>query len=68
MGGDHSVTFPIVEALAGLHGPLNLLFFDAHDEPLAGVGWGPVVRFVSQAALLSHLIGIEQRRQHSDLK
>jgi len=32
LGGDHMVTFPIVEALAGLHGPLNILHFDAHPD------------------------------------
>ena len=32
LGGDHSVSFPIVEALARVHGPLNLLHFDAHPD------------------------------------
>ncbi len=32
LGGDHSVSFPIVEALARIHGPLNLLHFDAHPD------------------------------------
>ena len=30
LGGDHSVTWPIVAALAEFHGPLNILHFDAH--------------------------------------
>jgi agmatinase len=32
IGGDHSVTFPLVEGLARAHGPLNLLHFDAHPD------------------------------------
>ena len=32
LGGDHSVTFPIVAALAEVHGPLNILHFDAHPD------------------------------------
>ena len=32
LGGDHSVTFPLVEGLAQVHGPLNLLHFDAHPD------------------------------------
>ena len=32
IGGDHSVTFPLVEGLAAVHGPLNLLHFDAHPD------------------------------------
>jgi agmatinase len=32
LGGDHSVTWPLVAALAGIHGPLNILHFDAHPD------------------------------------
>jgi agmatinase len=32
LGGDHSVTFPVVAGLARVHGPLNLLHFDAHPD------------------------------------
>jgi arginase len=32
LGGDHMVTFPIVAALAQVHGPLNILHFDAHAD------------------------------------
>ena len=32
IGGDHSVTFPIVEGVSRVHGPLNLLHFDAHPD------------------------------------
>lgn len=32
IGGDHSVTWPLVEGLVRVHGPLNLLHFDAHPD------------------------------------
>ena len=32
LGGDHMVTFPIVAALSAVHGPLNILHFDAHPD------------------------------------
>ncbi len=32
LGGDHSITFPVVEALHGLHGPFHILHFDAHCD------------------------------------
>ena len=32
IGGDHMVTNPIVAGLAAVHGPLNILHFDAHPD------------------------------------
>jgi agmatinase len=32
MGGDHSVSFPILQAHAEVHGPLALIQFDAHSD------------------------------------
>jgi len=32
VGGDHSVTLPVLRALAGRHGPLSLVHFDAHPD------------------------------------
>jgi agmatinase len=32
VGGDHSVTHPLVEGMAAVHGALNLLHFDAHPD------------------------------------
>ena len=32
LGGDHAVTFPLVEAAATCFGPLNILHFDAHPD------------------------------------
>ncbi|MFN7030027.1 MAG: agmatinase [Sphingopyxis sp.] len=32
LGGDHAVTFPLVEAAATCFGPVNILHFDAHPD------------------------------------
>jgi agmatinase len=32
IGGDHSVTYPILKAIAAKHGPVNLLHIDAHGD------------------------------------
>ena len=32
LGGDHMVTYPIVAGLAEVHGPINMLHFDAHPD------------------------------------
>ena len=32
LGGDHFVTYPAVAGLAAVHGPLNILHFDAHPD------------------------------------
>jgi agmatinase len=32
LGGDHSITLPVVEALAAAHGPVDILNFDAHPD------------------------------------
>lgn len=32
LGGDHSVTYPILCAMRDLHGPLNILHIDAHTD------------------------------------
>ena len=32
LGGDHSVTFPIVQAIAAHHGPVDILHIDAHPD------------------------------------
>ncbi|HEY0112918.1 MAG TPA: agmatinase [Allosphingosinicella sp.] len=32
LGGDHMVSFPLVAGLASVHGPLNILHFDAHPD------------------------------------
>jgi arginase len=32
LGGDHAISLPVVAALAAMHGPLNILHFDAHPD------------------------------------
>ena len=32
LGGDHSITFPLVRAVAEVHGPVEILHFDAHPD------------------------------------
>lgn len=32
LGGDHAVSFPLVEAAAACHGPVTILHFDAHPD------------------------------------
>jgi arginase len=32
LGGDHSVTFPVLRAVARAHGPVDILHFDAHPD------------------------------------
>ena len=32
LGGDHFVTFPVIAGLYAVHGPLNILHFDAHPD------------------------------------
>lgn len=32
LGGDHMVTFPIIAGLSEVHGPVNILHFDAHPD------------------------------------
>jgi agmatinase len=32
LGGDHSITYPIIQAMAARHGPVDILHFDAHPD------------------------------------
>ncbi len=32
LGGDHSITYPILEAIKARHGPVNVLHIDAHPD------------------------------------
>lgn len=41
LGGDHSVTYPVVAALAARHGPLTILHFDAHPDLYADFEGNP---------------------------
>ncbi len=41
LGGDHAVTFPLVEAAAACFGPLNILHIDAHPDLYDDFGGNP---------------------------
>ena len=41
LGGDHSITVPVVEALAAAHGPVEILHFDAHPDLYDDFGGDP---------------------------
>lgn len=38
LGGDHFVTYPVLQAYAQRHGPLSLVHFDAHSDTWADAG------------------------------
>jgi arginase len=42
LGGDHMVSYPIVAGLASVHGPLNILHFDAHPDIYDDFGGDPL--------------------------
>lgn len=41
LGGDHAISLPVVAALASIHGPLNILHFDAHPDIYDDYGGDP---------------------------
>jgi len=41
LGGDHSVTYPILRAVRDAHGPVNILHIDAHPDTYADYGGDP---------------------------
>ncbi len=41
LGGDHSVTWPILEAVHAAHGPVDILHFDAHPDIYADFDSNP---------------------------
>lgn len=42
LGGDHMVSFPTIAGLAAVHGPLNILHFDAHPDLYDDFGGDPL--------------------------
>ncbi|WP_345166159.1 agmatinase family protein [Sphingomonas daechungensis] len=42
LGGDHMVTYPIVAGIAEIHGPVNILHFDAHPDLYDDFGDDPL--------------------------
>jgi agmatinase len=41
LGGDHSVTFPVLRAIAAAHGPVDILHIDAHPDLYDDYGGDP---------------------------
>ncbi len=41
LGGDHAVSYPVVEGVAAVHGPLQILHFDAHPDLYDDFGGDP---------------------------
>ena len=41
LGGDHSITFPVLQAIAAAHGPVDILHFDAHPDLYDDYGGDP---------------------------
>jgi len=42
LGGDHMIAYPVVAGLAEVHGPLNILHFDAHPDLYDDFGGDPL--------------------------
>ena len=58
LGGDHTITLPILRACAAVHGPVSLVHFDAHPDywpPPEGRPYhhGTVFRIAHQEGLIS---------------
>jgi arginase len=62
LGGDHSITAPIVRAIAALHGPVHILQFDAHHDLYADFQGNPRSHASPFARILErgHAAGITQ--------
>jgi len=70
LGGDHSITYPLVRAVAAVHGPLEILHFDAHPD-LYDVFEGnrfshacPFARIMETPGLAKRLIQVGIRTAH----
>lgn len=71
LGGDHAITYPILQAIAARHGPVDILHFDAHPDLYDELGGdrrshaSPFARIMEEG-LASRLtqIGIRTLNQH----
>lgn len=72
LGGDHSITYPILKAIHSVYGPVNILHFDAHtdlydildDNPFSHAS--PFARIMEKGlAKKIHQIGIRTLTQHT---
>jgi agmatinase len=66
LGGDHSVTWPVLEAIHAVHGPVDILHFDAHPDLYADFDGNsrshasPFAR-IMEAGLARHLVQVGVR-------
>jgi agmatinase len=65
LGGDHSISFPVVAAMAGI-GPLNIVHLDAHldrRDSLGGVrlGHGSPLKRISELPFVERMVSIGLR-------
>ncbi|RPH93386.1 MAG: agmatinase [Lysobacterales bacterium] len=51
LGGDHFVSYPVIKALAALHGPLSLIHFDAHSDT-----WGEEQQRLDHGTMFYHAV------------
>lgn len=70
LGGDHSITLPIVQALEG-KGPITVVHFDAHTDyrdHVLGVriGHAQVIRRVAELAAVKRVISLGIRAMRTD--
>jgi agmatinase len=51
LGGDHFVTYPVLQAYAKRHGPLSLVHFDAHSDT-----WGEEQQRLDHGTMFYHAV------------
>lgn len=54
LGGDHMVSYPIVAGLARVHGPVNILHFDAHPDLYDDFDGDPLSHASPFARIMEH--------------
>lgn len=55
LGGDHSITYPVLKAHASVHGPVALIQFDAHRDTARSeyLDHGSFVRYAMEENIIS---------------
>lgn len=71
LGGDHAISYPVLRAIHGAHGPVNVLHFDAHPDlydDYEGNPWSHASPFarIMEGGLASRLVqvGIRTLSEH----
>ena len=75
LGGDHAISYPVLRAIHGVHGPVNILHFDAHPDlydDYEGNPWSHASPFarIMENGLAGRLVqvGIRTLSQHLRLQ